>query len=99
MISRYGENAVESRGKLGSHEQQQRNRHKVLSRGHEVQNNWRKTKFKKQLMTKRKYIPAEDSCGYLCARRETSDWGGYWREFNGNGENMRMSRERMVWVC
>lgn len=47
-------------------------------------------------MTKRKYIPAEDICGYLHARKETSDWGGYWREFNGNGENMRMSRERMV---
>lgn len=68
-----------------------KNRHKVLSRGHEVKNNRRKTKFKKQLMTKRKYLPAEDICGYPCARRETSDWGGYWREFNGNGENMRMS--------
>lgn len=47
-------------------------------------------------MSKRKYVPAEEGCHYPCSRKETSDGSGYWREFNSNGKNMRMSQERMI---
>lgn len=50
-------------------------------------------------MTKRKYVLAEEGCHYPCSKRETSDGNGYWREFNSNGKNTRMSRERMIGDC
>lgn len=47
-------------------------------------------------MTKRKYVPAEEGCGYPFSRMEAADGNGYWREFNTNGRNMRMSTRLLI---